>query len=134
MSYEAFFPALETIEPQQLTEYAGIIKVNMLIDGRKLPPLVKNVLYVQQLECNGTVWRLEDNGMTMKISNGRMTGLKNEAVVSTGRRSDQLLDIALRDVEFGNANKAGAMATKYGDDGLWYRRFSHLEPKSMKAL
>lgn len=121
-------------------EYAGTVKVNMLIDGRKVLAVVKDVLYVPQLACNlFSVRRLEDNGMMVRISNGTVKVLKNGSVVATGRRAGQLykMDIELRDVAYsasGGECEAGAMASKKDGFDLWHRRFGHLGTANMKTL
>lgn len=78
---------------------AGTVRINMLIDGKKHPSVINEVLYVPDLQCNlFSVRRLEDSGMTVKIAGGKVSIEKDNRVVCVGQRKGQLyaLDISLR--------------------------------------
>lgn len=118
-----------------VAEFAGSVKVDMLIGGKKQPSVVKDVLYVPDLQCNlFSVRRLEDNGMTVKIAGGKITIEKNERTVCVGRRYGQLyaLDIWVR--EDSKSTSASALASKHDVYDLWHRRYGHLGEANMKNL
>lgn len=85
-----------------VAKYAGTsgrVRVDTMVKGKKRPSKVTNVLYVPDLQCNlFSVRRLEDNGMTVKIANGKVLITKEKQIVCTGERQGRLyaLDIFLR--------------------------------------
>lgn len=118
-----------------VAESAGTIRVDMVIDGRRHPSVVKNVLYVPELQCNlFSVRRLEDIGMTVKIAGGKVAIHKDGHTVCVGQRTGQLyaLDIYRRGDE--DSASASAMTTNNDSFELWHRRYGHLGGTNLKNL
>lgn len=69
-----------------VAETAGTVRVDMLVNGKKQPAVVNEVLYVPELQCNlFSVRRLEDSGMAVKIVSGKVTIENDGRIVCTGR-------------------------------------------------
>ena len=118
-----------------VAELAGTVRVKMLLKGKWQKAVVKDVLFVPELQCNlFSVRRLEDIGMAVKIAGGIVSIEEGGRVVSRGRRSGQLYALDVYRDDGAGGTRATAMASKNDDYELWHRRFGHLGEANMRNL
>lgn len=118
-----------------VAKHAGTVWVDMLVKETKRPAVITNVSYVpgvnQDFGNLFSVRRLEEKGLTVKISGGKVLVSNAKEIVCAGERQGKLyaLDIFRRM----SAVNSCAMTTKLDSPyDLWHRRFVHLGGENLQ--
>lgn len=109
----------------------GTIRGNVIVNGRKHPCTVKNVLYIEDLKCNlFSIRRLEEAGMKAMFADGTVRMYRNDRELLTGHRSGRLYQFNMQlQPKF-----AGIVANDCDELELWHKRLGHLNEADLKRL
>lgn len=121
-----------------VAHHSGTVRLQSVVNGKCIPCVVTNVLYVPSLRFNlFSVLNVEKRGMRVVFDNGRVNIYNGSEIVATGARRGKLYDeLDLYKIEDDNCDSGAMLTCGRITKGLelWHRRFGHLNLKHLEQL
>lgn len=115
--------------------HSGTVRMISIVNGKRIPCTVHNVLYVPSLRCNlFSVLKIESKGMKVVFSNGKVYVYNRSEVVATGVRHGKLYELDFYTVTDCKSDSMLVCGRIDKSLELWHRRFGHLNMKHLKHL